>query len=150
MLEKINWGHGILITILVFILIMFGMVYVATQQTNDMIDEKYYEKELKHQSKIDAYNNFGKLNIDKSFFQNSNDSLVIQLPLIQTSNLKNGSIEFVNWANKKSDKKYAMNLDSNGKIGLAKSVFDKGNYTVRLYWENNNIPYYTEQSFLNL
>ncbi len=44
-----NWGHKITIVIVVFLVAMVSMVIVAYRQTNDMIDENYYTKELEYQ-----------------------------------------------------------------------------------------------------
>lgn len=54
---KINWGTGIVITIVLFI--AFIMYFVITMSTNhsynhDLVTEKYYQKELIYQQKIDA------------------------------------------------------------------------------------------------
>lgn len=52
-----NWGHKITAVIAIFIIAMMSMVYLAFQQTNDMVDTNYYDKELKYQLKIDAAQN---------------------------------------------------------------------------------------------
>ena len=41
-----NWGHKITIVIVLFLTAMLGMVYYASLQNNEMIDDHYYQKEL--------------------------------------------------------------------------------------------------------
>ena len=57
-----NWGHGILITIIIFVASILGMVVLSSRQSIDMMDEGYYEKELKHQELIDESANFARDN----------------------------------------------------------------------------------------
>jgi len=64
-----NWGKSITIVIVSFIAIVLGMVYVASKQTNEMIDKNYYDKEIKYQTLIDAAENLNKV---------SKDSLITQ------------------------------------------------------------------------
>ena len=47
-----NWGKGITLVIILFIITMLGMVYVASKQTNEMVEANYYDKELKYQNLI--------------------------------------------------------------------------------------------------
>jgi hypothetical protein len=49
-----NWGHKIAIVIAAFVIGMLSMVYFASQQTNEMIDDNYYQKELAYQDIINA------------------------------------------------------------------------------------------------
>ena len=57
---KINWGTGIVITIVAFIaFIMFFVVRMMTEKEfdHDLVTEKYYQKELNYQKEIDAAQN---------------------------------------------------------------------------------------------
>lgn len=57
---KINWGTGIVITIVAFIaFIMFFVVSMMTDKKydHDLVTKKYYEKELNYQKDIDASQN---------------------------------------------------------------------------------------------
>ncbi len=49
-----NWGARIAILIVTFVVSMIGMVVVAFQQTNEMTDANYYQKELEYQHRPDA------------------------------------------------------------------------------------------------
>ncbi len=69
---KINWGTGIVITIVAFIsFIMYFVVTMTTNQayTHELVTEKYYQKELGYQKQIQANNNANalknKLSIEK-------------------------------------------------------------------------------------
>ena len=75
-----NWGYKIAIVIGVFLAGMLGMVYYASIQTNDMIDDNYYQKELEYQQVIDAQKNLAAITSDNIMSQSMFD-VVITLPL---------------------------------------------------------------------
>ena len=56
-----NWGKGLTLFIVGFMLAMLGMVYLAFKQTNEMIEDNYYDREVKYQQIIDAKLNLNPL-----------------------------------------------------------------------------------------
>lgn len=79
---KINWGTGIVIAIVCFIgFIMYFVVSMSTDKkfSHDLVTEKYYEKELAYQDKIDAAENAKKLKEDITI-TTSKKGLQIYLP----------------------------------------------------------------------
>lgn len=61
---RINWGTGIVIAIVSFIgFIMYFVVTMSTDNSynHDLVTEKYYQKELAYQQKIDAAENAANL-----------------------------------------------------------------------------------------
>lgn len=137
-----NWGHKITIVILTFIIGMLGMVYVASKQTNEMFDSNYYEKELKYQNYINASNNLQALNT-KIVVTQTTESLIITFPSISISNINEGKIELLKADDSKKDLSQKMN--SSAQQIIKKSDLSSGLYTARIFWINNNTPYYFEQ-----
>ena len=137
-----NWGHKITIVILTFIIGMLGMVYVASKQTNEMFDSNYYEKELKYQNYINASNNLQALNT-KIVVTQTTENLIITIPSISISNINEGKIELLKADDSKKDLSQKMN--SSAQQIIKKSELSSGLYTARIFWINNNTPYYFEQ-----
>ena len=54
---KWNWGTGILLSIIIFMIILVGLVYIFMNQDVDLVTQDYYGKELKYQKQIDKINN---------------------------------------------------------------------------------------------
>ena len=57
---KLNWGTGIVITIIAFMsFIMYFVISMSTgdNYNHDLVTEKYYQKELEFQENIDATRN---------------------------------------------------------------------------------------------
>ncbi|MFA6149907.1 MAG: FixH family protein [Chitinophagaceae bacterium] len=139
-----NWGYKILVVIVLFVLGMGTMVTIAMKQTNEMVDDQYYLKELKHQELIDASDNL-----------NSNEGTVvvsqplnfikISFPEKVSENVSEGTIMFLRPSDKSKDRVIPLVIDSSGEQMISKSKFITGNYTMRIQWKNNGIAYYDEQ-----
>lgn len=139
-----NWGHKILIVIIVFIVAMLTIVYVASKQTNEMFEGNYYEKELKYQNYIDAAKNLQALPTKLVINQNS-DSLNFVLPQQATTNISNGYIELLKADDSKKDIKQNFSNNSLAIQTILKNKVANGVYTARIFWTNNSTPYYHEQ-----
>jgi archaellum component FlaF (FlaF/FlaG flagellin family) len=141
-----NWGNKILIVIIVFIIGMGSMVYVAMQQKNEMIDDQYYVKELKHQGLIDAEKNLNELS-EKLTITDTNNVVRISIPIDAANAISEGTIVFLRPSDKSKDKSFPLVLDSNGVQVISKDNFIKGLYKVRFSWNSSDKPFYTERSF---
>jgi hypothetical protein len=139
-----NWGYKILIVILLFIIGMGTMVSIAMRQKNEMIDEQYYVKELKHQGQIDAENNLNALD-EKLTIKDTLDALVVKIPSVARQNIKEGSVVFLRPSDQSKDHRLVLNVDSSGRQLFNKSNFVKGQYKVRISWKSEQKAYYYEQ-----
>lgn len=143
-----NWGHKITAVIAIFIIAMMSMVYLAFQQTNDMVDTNYYDKELKYQLKIDAAQNLNSATSEVLVTQFEKNVRVI-LPKNLIQNFANGKLEFLKSDDKKKDLNLNFEPDSSGQFVIDGKRFSRGLYKVRLQWESEDKSYYREQD-LNL
>lgn len=141
-----NWGHKITIVISLFIIGMLGMVYVASKQTNEMMDEKYYEKELAYQGVIDAKNNLANYTISSIVSQNDS-TIVLTIPISIIKDTSNGTVDFLRIENKAKDIHLALRTDNNGVQKISKKYFIKGWYKMRVRWKFNNKEFYSEENF---
>jgi hypothetical protein len=139
-----NWGYKILIVIVLFIIGMGTMVSIAMRQKNEMIDEQYYVKELKHQGQIDAENNLNALE-EKLTIKDSLGALVVKIPSAALQNIQEGSVVFLRPSDQSKDRRLVLNVDSSGRQLFNKSNFVKGQYKVRISWKSEQKAYYYEQ-----
>lgn len=144
-MSGINWGHGIAITIILFLLSMMGMVYLASQQTNEMIDENYYAQELKYQNIINATANLQKQTNNNSILSTTTNGITLQLPSNTYQSIQKGSIELLKPDDSSKDILFSLQPDSTGQQVIARKALNKGYYLARIYWENEGTPYYHEQ-----
>jgi len=142
-----NWGHKLTIVIGIFILAMLSMVYLAFQQTNDMVDTNYYDKELKYQLKIDAAQNLNAASTEVLVTQFEKDVKIL-IPKNLTKNFANGKLEFLKSDDKKRDINLSFQPDTTGQFIIDGKQFVRGLYKVRLQWESEDKSYYREQDLM--
>jgi hypothetical protein len=129
-MNKMHWGHKITIVIVVFLIGMTGMVFVASRQTNEMIDEKYYEKELVYQDLINAKENLQMLK-KSSLVQQNEQQVMIQIPPASLNNIENGVINFLKNEDKSKD---------------LQTQLKKGWYKFRIRWKSEGKEYFSEEN----
>lgn len=137
-----NWGHGILAVIILFVLGIGSMVYVSSRQKIEMMDDQYYERELKHQSLIDGEENLNKAHGHITIYD-STKYLVVHISENVTDSLQEGNLNFLRPADKRLDRNIEL-IPNNGVQLIPKSSLVKGNYNVRVSWTNGVAPYYKQ------
>lgn len=142
-----NWGHKLTIVIAAFIIIMLGMVYIAFRQTNEMMDEGYYAKELKYQSYIDASKNLNSVSTEAILSQQA-EGIVVRIPESLIAGFANGKIEFLRNDNEKKDLLVNVTPDATGIFIIDQSKFSLGKYIARIQWESKGKPYYREETLI--
>lgn len=141
-----NWGHGILITIIIFVASILGMVVLSSRQSIDMMDEGYYEKELKHQELIDESANFARDN-GKVEINDLGKYLEVKIPENLTNDITSGNILMMRPSDKSLDVNIPMQMKS-GKQLIDKNLLIKGLYNIRMSWINNDTTYYQTFTYL--
>jgi hypothetical protein len=141
-----SWGYKITIVILLFLAGMVYMVYVAMQQTNDTLDDRYYEREKQYQQLIDAQERLNAITSERLISQNDSQ-VIVSIPDVVCKNLHNGSISWLRYDDKQKDKEMALSPDSNCMQIIDKSIFHNGMYKVRIRWEHDNQLYFNETDF---
>lgn len=138
-----NWGYRILIVLLAFLGGVFFMVSVAMKQSNEMMDEQYYKKELVHQQVIDASKNLSRLN-EQVHISDSAGFLNIQLPA--TALPDSGVVSFVRPSDQRMDRAMVLTPGRAG-FSCSKTELHSGLYLVRVGWKSGEAPYYFEQKY---
>jgi hypothetical protein len=60
-MKKLNWGHGIAIFLVVFLLFNVFVFIFAFNQDIQLVTDNYYDKELKYEAEINKMNNVANL-----------------------------------------------------------------------------------------
>lgn len=142
-----NWGYKILIVIIAFMVAILSMVFVAFRQTNDMLDENYYEKEMNYQSLIDAAQNLNIVN--DSILINQNESyIIVHVPRTLISNFEQGNLTFLRIDDKRKDFTFDFKPNEEGILQIEKFKFIPGAYKARMKWRNLGKDYYREQNLI--
>ena len=137
-----NWGKGITIVIIAFMLFIASFVYRAFQHDANLVTEDYYEQEVNYdQTKTDKqnYQNLaGNITISKN-----QDGIYFQFPE-QVSSSVNGKIKFYRPDSKKFDREFDLTLNKDRQQVLDYDQFIEGNYEVTVEWKENAKGYIFE------
>lgn len=140
-----SWGYKILFLYLSFVIAMVAMVVVACRQNIEMQESDYYQKELAYQHTIDAKNNLNRLSAVPGWIS-APGRVGLQLPPHSYENIDSGEIRFLRPSDQLLDRRFPLVPDSSGIIYFPRSEFRSGLYQYQLYWKNNDIPYFYENT----
>lgn len=141
---KLNWGTGIAIAIIAFMIFILFMVFKASNTSTDLYAEDYYEQELDYETRIQAIRN--SKDMDKNIKITIEDKfIVIVLSDEINADAIEGEVHFYRPDDARFDKHFPL------KKGLKTQRIPKehlavGNYQVKLNWTIDNMPYYLEKS----
>lgn len=138
-----NWGNRILLVIIVFVISMTGMVYIAMQQTNEMVEGEYYSKELVYQEIVEAKKNLEESELQLTVVQNE---LGLHITLPTDKAPMQGNIELMRTAKQAMDINLPIAQDISYTIPAAK--LQKGAYLMRTRWKSEAKEYYDERDII--
>ncbi|HTN18706.1 MAG TPA: FixH family protein [Chitinophagaceae bacterium] len=140
-----NWGYKIMAVIMVFITAMGTMITIAMRQKNDLVDEQYYVRELRHQELIDAGRNLQALPGNVQLLREQG-ALTVRIPKAAASDVTASSLSLICPSDKSRDRILVFLPDAEGAFRVSAKEIPKGTYLVRLNWKSGTVPYYYEQS----
>lgn len=141
---KFNWGTGITIFFLSFVVLMLFMAYKCFQTDFDLVTEDYYAKELVYQETIKKLNN--EKNLDISFFiKKSENGVSIEFPKDQAIAGITGTVQFFRSSDKELDKYFQLANNPEGTYFFKAENFQKGIYKVLVDWQSGETSYYKEE-----
>ena len=131
---KINWGTGIVISIVLFMIFILYFVYksLTPEYTHELVSEDYYKDELHYQKEIDKLNNAVKLE-SKISLKNSEKGITIQFPDSLNYQDVKGNISFQRYSNSVLDFSKNIDLTSN-KIVIPDSLLVSGKWIIKIDW----------------
>ena len=145
--NKFNWGTGILITIIVFMIITIGTVVFLMNQDVDLVASDYYNKGIQHQDQIDRVNRTNLM--DEAVQINSeNGFLRLVFPKSFAQKNFNGTIQFYRPSDSKKDFSLPISIDTSAQQIVSTQALDKGYWIVKLNWTQDSIEFYKESSFV--
>jgi nitrogen fixation protein FixH len=140
---KLNWGLGIALGFLCFVLFMSTLVIQSFRQNFDLVHEDYYGEELKYQDRINRGMQSSGLT-GKITYELSATEIVINFPgEIKKQNIS-GEVLFFRPSDKKMDVKARIHLND-GQQHFQRSLFSKGLYKIQINWEAAGTKYYNEE-----
>ena len=143
--SRINWGTGILITIIIFMSITVLTGVFLMNQDVQLVTDNYYEKDLKYQNQIDKLNRTAALEekVEIKF-----DGLNVELifPSSFEADKISGEVYFYRPSDRKKDFKIPLTLDKEAKQIIPVTRIEKGFWRIKLNWSSDGIEYYNERA----
>jgi len=144
---KLNWGTGIVITIVLFLIISIAMIVHFMNQKVDLVTDNYYEKTLVYQKNIDEAERSKELNKNIKI-EYLNNQLKFIFPDSSAKEIKGGEIYFYRPSDSSKDFKTEFSLNQNSEILLDVSNIDKGYWKVQIRWLMNSESYSVERTVM--
>ena len=145
--SKFNWGTGILITIIVFMVITISTVIFLMNQKVDLVASDYYDKGIHHQEQIDRMNRTNKMGNEVSITP-ENGFIRLVLPKYFAQKSLNGTIQFYRPSDSKKDFAVALTIDTSAQQFISTQNMVKGYWKVKLNFTQDEVEYYKESSFV--
>ncbi len=112
-ISRINWGTGIVIGIIVFVVVTITMTVIFMTQDVSLVSDNYYEKSLSYQDEIDKQNRTNSLD-DQVKINFNGEVINILFPFDYLNENISGEIYFYRPSNSKLDFKMPLELNEEG------------------------------------
>src|SRR5690554_281980 len=147
MMKKINWGTGIVISIIIFMIISVSMMLIFINQKVDLVTENYYEKTLVYQEQIDIKKRTAELKEDVEINYDGNNINII-FPKSILNEISSGEIYFYRPSDSNQDFVIPLRINDEGEQSLSASEIAKGFWKIGISWIMNKEDYLTEKSII--
>ncbi len=144
---KINWGTGIVIAMVLFMIFILSFVYksLTPKYTHELVSEDYYKDELLYQKEIDKLNNAVKLDT-KINLSNSDNGINIKFPDNLEYQKVKGTISFQRYSNSNLDFIKSISMNSNQYL-IPDSILISGKWIVKIDWNYEGKEYLFKDSW---
>nr|WP_321410337.1 FixH family protein [uncultured Carboxylicivirga sp.] len=140
---KFNWGHGLVVVILLGITGFLSLVFITTRERIDMVTDEYYPKELEYQYQIEKLKNYNALSEKINIKINGNLAVVFPKITDKPDGIT-GNIHIYRPSDKRLDIEKEIQLDTAFIANFEKEKFKSGKYEVIIEWGANNQEYLTK------
>ena len=134
-----NWGVGIAIVYILFVVGMLTLVFKSRSQKIDLVTENYYQQELAYQEEIDA-----KQRVEDSgcmpVIQKVSNQYQIQIPGSKGNPIQ-GSLLAYCPSNKKADRLISLKPTNDGQWLLDLESLSTSQYILKLHWSKGGEIY---------
>jgi hypothetical protein len=144
---KLNWGKGIVFSIIIFLTLSLAMVFHFMNQRVDLVTDNYYEKTLIYQNNINEAKRSSK--IDKAVvLEYTGNQLKFVFPDSIAPQMSDAELYFYRPSDSKMDFKTLIRVEKNGELVLDISKIVRGYWKVRMKWLMNKESYSIERTVI--
>jgi hypothetical protein len=142
---KLNFGHGILLIIIIFMTGISILVYKCSRQSADLVNATYYEEELKFSEQITREKNSLLLEENLSItYQKDGHRIAFNFPGTMDPKSLAGAISFYKPDHASLDFSRPVHPDQLHRQMIETVGMAHGYWRVKVNWKNGSTPYYAE------
>jgi hypothetical protein len=145
---KFNWGTGILITIILFLVAVVAFFIWSSNLDINLVEDNYYEKELAYQEMIDKITNTESLG-EKVKVTLAGGMLRINFPKYFIGKKTDGNVLFYRPSDPGKDFTIPLAINDSSFQMIDASRLDPGRYLIKIDWVTDSVEYYFEEAVLN-
>ncbi len=144
---KWNWGTGIFLSIILFMVILIALVYVFMNQDVDLVTKDYYSKELRYQKQIDKINNTSESGKEVAISY-LNNSVQLIFPDSVYDKKAIGTVYFYRPSGSIKDFSVPVAVSGHNEQFINTVKLDKGLWKIKVEWGMDGKDYYSEKSIM--
>ena len=138
------WPLGITVVLVLMIVNTIIFIFYLQDVNFDLVADDYYQEGLAYQERIDRINNSNRLSEKVQIKLKTASVLEINFPKSLNLEEIQGNIVFFRPDARELDQTFSVVLDSTGIQELEVSDFKRGNWKVKLLWNDDSKSYYDE------
>lgn len=142
---KLHWGNSIFIFYGTFVVVLIGFLIFTTFHKVDLVDNNYYDKELKYESQIEKMNRTLALP-EKLSVNTDGKAMEIKYPGNFDHSTISGRIHFFRPSNEKLDFTINVSADSANTQLINVTKAKRGLWRLKIDWQAGENTYYNEET----
>jgi nitrogen fixation protein FixH len=144
---KLNWGTSIAIFYSLFVVVMIIMVVRASQNSVQLVQDNYYDKDLNYEAFRKSRENTANL---KEQIEISHQAGTAHVTIGFPKDISgiNGSITMYRPSNRFQDKKYTIKLNEENSMMIPLEGLSKGLWKILIDWKADNKSFYQEEDLI--
>jgi len=141
---KLNWGTGIFLAFVIFVIITLVMVFYLMNQDVNLVANDYYKQEIEYQNHIEMVKRTNALPESLKIIPKQN-LVVLKFPSIFAQTKIKGNIFFYRPSDRTKDVTIPLALNDNNEQIIPTSLLIKGMWKIQVKWEDSESTYFNEK-----
>ena len=136
-----DWGKGIIITLVAFGTLMISMVTFCIKQDDiHLVTQNYYEEEIKYQGQIDKMINAGQIDHEVLVYDNQLKKVALILP-----KGAKGTLHLFRPSDARLDQKMEFDITEDNAVSVDVKDLRPGYWRLKLSWSEDGKEFYEEK-----
>jgi hypothetical protein len=140
---KINWGTGIIITLVIFVGGIGLLIWISYHQQLNLVTEDYYPAGIKYEQHIQKIKNTTTLTTPVTL-KMASENIELQFPMLDSLSFPKGEIQVFRPSDNRLDKFYNIEVQEDRVFRIPLKDLTKGIYMLKIDWNQDSLGYYQE------